>query len=54
MVDFISSDKNSAMELYQILSRMNVATLEEVIRTTKWKYWCTKEGIIYYIDNGML
>ena len=42
------------MEMYQLLSRMNVATLEEVIRTTRWKYWATQENVIYYKANGML
>ena len=51
---FVFPDKSSAMELYQILSRMNLATIEEVIRTTRWKYWFTQEDCIYYRDNGML
>lgn len=51
---FAYPDKSSAMEMYQILRRMNVATLEEVIRTTRWKYWATQGDAIYYRDNGML
>ena len=51
---FVYPDKSSAMEMYQILSRMNVATLEEVIRTTRWKYWFTQDDCIYYKDNGLL
>ena len=51
---FVCPNKSSAMEMYQLLSRMNVATLEEVIRTTRWKYWATQENVIYYKANGML
>ncbi|MBR1911432.1 MAG: hypothetical protein IJ828_03635 [Treponema sp.] len=51
---FVCPNKNSALEMYQMLSRMNVATLEEVIRTTRWKYWATQDDVIYYRDNGML
>ena len=51
---FVYPDKSSAMEMYQILGRMNVATLEEVIRTTRWKYWFTQENSIYYKDDGLL
>jgi len=50
----VHPNKNSAMEMYQILSRMNVVTLEEVIRSTRWKYWFTQKDVIYYRDNGML
>lgn len=51
---FVCPNKNSAMEMYQMLRRMNIGTLEEVIRTTRWKYWFTQEGCIYYRDNGSL
>ncbi|MBR3549056.1 MAG: hypothetical protein IKN90_03155 [Treponema sp.] len=51
---FVCPNKSSAMEMYQVLSRMNVATLEEVIRTTRWKYWASQEGVIYYRANGRL
>ena len=51
---FVCPNKNSAMEMYQILRRLNIGTLEEVIRTTRWKYWFTQDGCLYYKDNGML
>lgn len=51
---FVCPNKSSAMEMYQRLSRMNVATLEEVIRMTRWKYWFTQGNYIFYKDNGML
>ncbi len=51
---FVCPDKSSAMEMYQRLSRMNVGTLSEVIRITRWKYWFTQDEYIYYKDNGML
>ena len=51
---FVCPNKSSAMEMYQILSRMNVGTLAEVIRTTKWRYWFTQEGSIYYKADRLL
>ncbi|MCI6545817.1 MAG: hypothetical protein MR494_05380 [Spirochaetia bacterium] len=51
---FVCPNKNSAMEMYQILSRMNIATIQEVLRTTKWKYWFTQESQIYYKADGCL
>lgn len=51
---FVYQSKSSAMEMYQTLSRMNVATLNEVIGTVRWKYWFTQNGHIYYRDNGLL
>ncbi len=51
---FVCPNKSMAMEMYQMLSRMNAATVEEVIRTTRWKYWTTQGDVIYYRDNGML
>ena len=51
---FVCPNKNSAMEMYQILSRMNIATIQEVIRTTKWKYWFTQESQIYYEADACL
>ena len=51
---FVCPNKSSAMEMYQSLCRMNVGTLAEVIRMTRWKYWFTQDGWIYYRDNGML
>ena len=51
---YVYQDKSSAMEMYQILSRMNIATLEASIQTTRWKYWFTQGDAIYYKDNGML
>ena len=51
---FVCPNKSSAMEMYQRLSRMNIGTLEEVIRITKWKYWFTQESQIYYTADGML
>ena len=51
---FVYTDKSYAMEMYQILSRMNIATLEKAIQTTRWKYWFAQGDAIYYKDNGML
>ena len=50
---FAYPTKSSAMEMYQLLSRMNVATLEEVIRSTQWKYWFTQYETIHYKANGL-
>ena len=50
---FVFQDKSSAMEMYQILRRMNIGTLEEVIRTTRWKYWFTQGKVVYYKANGL-
>lgn len=51
---FACPNKSSAMDMYQVLRRMNIGTLEEVIRTTRWKYWFTENGSIYYKAIGRL
>ena len=44
---FVLTDKKSVLELYEILSRMNTATLEETIRSTNWEYWMTGNNTKY-------
>ena len=43
------------MDLYQVLSRMNTATLEETVRSTVWEYWMTGTNTkyIYYKAKGL-
>ncbi|MBR6155154.1 MAG: hypothetical protein IKQ43_12030 [Treponema sp.] len=50
----VYTNKSSAMEMYRILCNKNVASLDEIIRMTRWKYWFTQNGCIYYRDNGLL
>lgn len=51
--NFICKNKEEVMELYEIICRMNTATLEEVVRSTKWKFWFQADnGWLFYSDAG--
>ncbi len=52
---FVCPDKKGVLDLYEILSRMNLATLQETIRSTNWVYWMTGNNTkyIYYKDAGL-
>lgn len=51
---FVFSNDNAVMDLYQVLCRMNTATLEETIRTTRWKFWFEADnGWLFYKDAGL-
>lgn len=46
--------EREVMNLYQTLSRMNTATLEEVIRSVKWEFWFRGDnGFIFYYSAGL-
>ena len=52
--NFILENDKEVMAMYDILSRMNIATIEEVIKSTKWEFWFrANNGYIYYSANGL-
>ena len=52
--NFILKNEREVMNLYQTLSRMNTATLEEVIRSVKWEFWFRGDnGFIFYYSAGL-